>query len=92
MHQVNDKVVPPYTLDQVDSINGYQTSSQFHPFTCVNRHDGNSGTFAPLWEVSVLVADESGLYCLGCDYRQTWVHRFMADGSWKKVPVFGQKP
>ena len=62
----------PFTAEQVESINAFQHAGIFHPFTCgVDdcRHD--------------LVAEPDGMRCPKCDYRQDWVHDFMANWAWK---------
>ena len=67
---MSDSVVAPFNAEQVESINGFQKSGAFHPFTCgICRAD--------------LIAREDGLYCEHDDYTQNWVHPHMADGSWK---------
>jgi len=63
----------PFTPDEVQSLNAFQGSGCFHPFTCGN----DSGH-------PDLVATESGWSCLACDYRQEWAHAFQADWSWRR--------
>lgn len=64
-----------FTPEQVESINGYQRSGYWHPFTCAYDHTGDD----------VLIAKPAGLECPSCDYKQNWVHTWMADGSWQKM-------
>lgn len=70
-----------FTPDEVESLNAYQASRSFHPFTCggdrtdVNHLDGEG----------LLVATEDGWKCSFCDYRQSWCHQFMKDWSWKEM-------
>ena len=62
----------PFTVEQVESLNGYQKAGPFHPFTCGTdscRHD--------------LIATEEGWVCPECDYTQCWAHDFMANNSWQ---------
>jgi len=61
----------PFTLEQVASLNDYQRSGAFHPFTCAvdSRH-------------GALHATAGGWHCRECHYAQHWAHRWMADGSW----------
>lgn len=68
-----DKVTAPFTLEQVQSLNGFQHASGVHPFTCGN--DQCRG---------ILVATVRGWICPFCDYTQDWAHAFMADNSWEK--------
>lgn len=63
----------PFTADQIQSINEYQESGNFHPFTC-----GNSSNHP------VLVATQDGMKCPKCHFCQKWVHEWMSDGSWKQ--------
>lgn len=63
----------PWTAEQVEALNRYQTEGWMHPFTCGNPartndnhpHGGN------------LVATQSGWICEDCDYTQDWAHEFM---------------
>lgn len=68
-----EKVVAPFTPDQVASLNGFQESGVFHPFTCGGEHCRND-----------LVAKEDGWHCpaSSCEYEQDWAHDFMANWSW----------
>ena len=74
------KVIAPFTDDQVRSINAYQESRAFHPFTCPKCG-------------STLKAAPYGIDCYVCGkWFQTWVHAFMADWSWQgpapgRIPV-----
>jgi len=78
----DDHAIAPFSPSQVESINLYQRSGAFHPFTCANRGDSPHRTTT---DKGVLVADETGLFCPDCDYEQTWVHGWMADGRWAKM-------
>lgn len=70
------KVFAPFTPGQVESINNFQNEGRFHEFTCPSSDDHTLGR--------VLVATEEGLQCPSCDYRQFWVHEFMANGQWQE--------
>jgi hypothetical protein len=59
------------TEDQINSINLFQELKVFHPFTCGGDDCRET-----------LVADEDGLCCVRCGYRQTFIHGFMSDWSW----------
>ena len=65
------QLTAPWSQDQVDSLNAYQESSAFHPFTC-GACDDREG----------LTATTEGWRCKSCDYTQNWTHSFMADWSW----------
>lgn len=65
------KLITPFTDDQVRSINTFQESGAFHPFTCPKCG-------------STLKATTVGINCYVCGkWFQTWVHAFMADWSWQ---------
>ncbi len=72
-----DLVEAPFTVEQVESLNEYQYAGVFHEFTC-----GNDSTHTPLF------ATEQGWVCCDCGYTQTWCHGWMADGSWRKSPLY----
>jgi hypothetical protein len=68
------KVVAPFTEDQVNSLNDYQTIGPYHPFTCGNDNCHHI----------TLIATRDGWECPNCHkWRQNWCHPFMADWSWK---------
>ena len=68
----------PFTPDQVESLNAYQKSGVFHPFT------GNNDLL-PDGEDDILVAEQDGWHSLvDPNYTQDWAHSWMADWSWKK--------
>lgn len=80
------QVTAPWTQDQVDSLNSYQVSGAFHPFT------GNNDLL-PLGENDVLVADVDGWHStVDPGYRQTWAWGWMADWSWKELAVWPPTP
>lgn len=70
-------LVPPWSAEQVENLNRFQSSGQWHPFTC-----GNDDLHAALNRVRpALVATTIGWVCPDddCDYMQAWAHPFMAD-------------
>jgi hypothetical protein len=68
------KVTAPFNKEQRESINGYQASGVFHPFTCEKCGVD-------------LVAHYGGMACPSHDhaYVQTWCHDFMANGDWRQA-------
>lgn len=62
----------PFSPDEVESINGFQTAGIWHELTCDcgSQH--------------MLIATSAGLISGQCDYVQGWVHNFMANGSWQR--------
>ncbi len=64
----------PFTADQIEAFNRFQQSGQFHPMTCGNRHLHTAPD-----DEGVLVADENGLHCPTCNYRQDWCHSFQLE-------------
>lgn len=74
-------IVPPWTSEQVASLNAYQASSIFHPFT--GRND-----LLPLGQDDILIATADGWESrLDPDYHQEWAWKWMADWSWQHVSV-----
>lgn len=71
----------PFTDDQVDSLNEYQTSDVCHPFTCGGEACRN-----------VLVATNDGWTCPSCDYTQDWAHEFMGNWAWFQHMILGGVP
>lgn len=67
-----------FSPEEVASLNAYQTSGVFHPFTCGgDRTDENH-----LDGQGLLVATRNGWICIWCDYKQSWAHEWMRDGTW----------
>ena len=65
-----DPINAPWTEEQVEALNLFQSSGIMHPFTC--GADDCRRT---------LVAHEDGWHCprTGCTYHQDWAHGGMAD-------------
>ena len=73
------KVHAPFTAAQVESLNDYQASGVFHPFTGRNE-------LAPDGEDDILVATPVGWRSTrDPEYRQTWAWAWMADRSWEEM-------
>ena len=75
------KIDPVFTPDEVESLNAYQNSNSFHPFTC----GGDRTDEKHLDGEGRLVATGEGWYCPFCEYRQDWCHQWMKDWSWKSM-------
>lgn len=69
-----------FTADEVRSLNEYQNSGEFHPFTC----GGDRTDEKHLDGEGRLVATEEGFVCTFCEYRQLWAHEWMKNWEWKK--------
>lgn len=67
-----------FTPDEVESLNAYQKSGVFHPFTCgtKEKHTNNRDS-------DVLQAESDGWHCVSCDYHQIWAHEWMKSWTWK---------
>lgn len=61
---MTNKIVAPWTADQVAKLNHYQTLTYLHEYTCANNHFGQRR----------LIAKADGWHCGICGYRQTWAH------------------
>jgi hypothetical protein len=81
--EVVPRVVPPWTSEQVASLNEYQRSGAFHPFTCGQCRDADPDL--PLRDDHLLTATVDGWTCPTCDFTQGWAWAWMADGSWRSV-------
>jgi hypothetical protein len=68
-----------FTPDEVESLNAYQVSGAFHPFTC----GGDRTDEKHLDGEGLLIATENGWNCPFCSYTQTSAHPWMKDWSWK---------
>ena len=78
----------PFTPEQVDSMNAYQASGAFHPFTCPDHYIRQGDRID---HVS-LRATESGWTCSeACGYTQDWVHAWVADGSWRQARAVAEQ-
>lgn len=74
-----------FTPEEVESLNAYQESGVFHPFTC----GGDRTDEKHLDGEGVLVASEDGWHCSFCEYTQLWAHEWMKNWEWKKAQVTG---
>lgn len=72
-----------FNQKQILSLNDYQNSGTWHPFTC-GKHSGENG---------VLIARKNGWACptMGCTYKQNYAYDFMADRSWEASKNMWQK-
>lgn len=66
------KIKAPWTDEQVEKLNDFQTCGRVHPFTC----PGNSR--CPQLK---LTATNEGWVCACGEYKQNWAHSFMARGA-----------
>lgn len=66
---MSDRIEAPFSDEQVQQLNRYQSLGFMHPFTCANEHGG----------ADVLQATPEGWQCPSCAYTQSWAHAFMAD-------------
>lgn len=63
-----DKIIAPFTAEQLAALNRWQQSGAVHPFTC------------PMHSDTALIAETDGWRCPQvCDYHQVWAHAFMTD-------------
>lgn len=71
---------PPWSDQDVESLNAFQTEGRMHPFTCPNRSDPSHPRESN-GDYGVLRATKEGWICPYCDYTQKWAHSFML--NWK---------
>ena len=63
---------PLWTDQQVESLNGFQTAGQYHPFTC-------PGNKPQCHQHRELIATNAGWICACGEYTQAWAHGWMLD-------------
>lgn len=61
------QIKAPFTKEQVDMLQKYQNSDNYHPFTCEEFHGIHCK----------LVPTVRGWICPYCDYTQDWAYEFM---------------
>lgn len=70
-----NKIIAPFSSDQVARLNEFQSLGFVHPFTCGGaycvRSDRDDG--------GVLIATPDGWQCPCGKYRQDWAHGYMID-------------
>lgn len=71
-----DKIKAPFTQEQVENLNRFQSLGYVHPFTC-----GNDKCRA------ILIATENGWICPECGYEQDWAPSTMAKDYPKIYPT-----
>lgn len=74
---IRDEAVPtdlhrlaPWSDEEIASLQEYQASGRFHPFTCVEGH-------------GALTPGRMGFTCAQCDFAQPWAFAWMTNGSWR---------
>lgn len=63
----------PWNDDQVASLNAYQESGVFHPFTCGSGEE----------QVDLTATHDGWIARKSGPVVQTWAHKWMADWSWR---------
>lgn len=83
MREPDAKIRAPWTPEQVNALNAFQSGGGMHPFTCAADHHGTA---------MALIARTGGWHCSAptCDYRQGWAHAFMADPTGVDWSTFDQ--
>lgn len=85
------RIKAPFTPEQIEALNRYQTDARYHAFTCGrNRTDAAHRAYAEARDQSdygILVATRDGWECPVCGYTQDWAHGFMLElGNARKAP------
>jgi hypothetical protein len=79
------KILAPWSNDQVDKLNEFQTCGRMHPFTCGSGHrsDMRHSAIADALnsDLGQLIATRQGWVCPACSYAQHWAHDFMLNGA-----------
>lgn len=80
----------PFTLEQIEKLNEYQTKGMFHPFTCCSPGDipeclrackKVDGQIIKGSSDGVLIATTKGWVCPCGKYTQDWAYNFMTKGA-----------
>lgn len=82
-----ERINAPFTKEQVERLNEYQTKGRFHPFTCIGQmkeQENENGKFTERTRSEcpnsgTLIATEEGWVCPCGEYKQSWAHEFMAE-------------
>jgi rubrerythrin len=85
---MSEKEQAPFTPEQVEALNAFQNSGQFHPFTCGgNRTDEAHTKYQKEHggDFGQLVATEEGWVCPVCGYTQNWAHSSMVELGQKQL-------
>lgn len=69
-----NKITAPFTDDQVEALNKYQTGTSFHPFTCCSYDDCKRGSQD---DQGILIASNEGWVCPCGKWKQNWAWAFM---------------
>lgn len=68
----------PFSIADRSAIRAWQACEWVHPLTCGSGNRGDAAHVAGTRhrrdkDEGLLRVDGDGLYCMDCDYRQTWV-------------------
>lgn len=72
-----EKIVTPFTDEQVKKLNEYQQKGQFHPFTCCSSGDEKICERRNGKSEGLLIATNEGFVCPCGQHKQGWAHEFM---------------
>lgn len=81
--ETESKLKAPFTAEQVDKLNEWQSLGYVHEFTCPGHEGGGSRT---------LVATRRGWICCHCDYKQNWAHGMMLTAPPDPLRYFRERP
>lgn len=59
------RIYAPFTSEQADGLNKFQTCKSCHTFACPNDSQ------------NLIAIVDAGWMCPECDYTQNWAHAFM---------------
>ncbi len=74
---MSNQILAPFTDDQITSLNEYQASGVFHPFTCGGSIECRTN----------LIATKEGWTCPNCNYTQEWAWDWMANNRWRGMEL-----
>ena len=72
-----EKVMAPFSKEQVESLKMYQNHLEMHPFTCGSPDDIQECHRRNGMNEGILIPMEEGWVCPCGQYRQNWCHEHM---------------
>jgi hypothetical protein len=77
-----EQIQPPWSVEQVATLNTFQVGGFMHPFMCGRKADHPN-------DQGLLLATRAGWVCPvhECEYTQDWAHDFMADQAWVQSQI-----
>ena len=79
IHTDNQRILAPFTPEQVEALNHFQHKGRFHPFTGDAASAGRKSRSECPDRECLLIATPEGWVCPCGSYTQNWAHSFMIE-------------